>query len=357
MRCRPFVHVLLMLTVALSSSAAHARRVGRTAVVQDAKRTDPAIVEEGFVPIGGIEQWISVRGDNRANPVIVVLHGGPGEAQTPLEALYGGWEKKFTVVQWDQRGAGKTFGRNGKSTPDMTPDRLVQDGIEVAEYARQRLDKNKVILLGHSWGAFLGVNIIKKRPDLFYAFVGTGQVVNWAHTMTAQYLYAMKRAETEGNDEALKELREIGPPPYGMGSKSFFTAHKWTNHYLCNSDTKYLQKQLDMVRSAPGFSPQDVRDWIAGGQFSIPLLFRNLAIDLPATQGYKMPVPFFIIQGREDHITPTELAEQYFRRIHAPRKKMVLINGAGHFAYATDREEFLTFLVRYARPLAMPAQE
>jgi len=315
-------------------------------------QSSPAISDGEFVKIGGIDQWIDIHGDNQANPVIVVLHGGPGETQTPLEQFYTGWYKYFTVVQWDQRGAGKTFGRNGKSTPDMTSDRMVQDGIEVAEYVRQRLGKDKVIVVGHSWGSFLGVHMIKKRPDLFYAYVGTGQVVSWSQTMAVQYAYAMKRAEAEKNQDALRELREIGPPPREFGPK-FFIAHKWRNHYLADSDTKYLQKQLDIVRAAPNFSPQDVQDWIAGGRFTIPALgLTDAAIDLPATEGYDMPVPFYIIQGQEDHITPTSLAQDYFRKIRAPRKRMVLIRNGGHFAYVTNREEFLAALVKYVRPQA-----
>jgi proline iminopeptidase len=349
--------VTVTVAIVVTSGVARAGGVDRRDSTRRAvDRTNSAILEEGFVPIGGIDQWISIRGENRANPVIVVLHGGPAEAQTPLEVLYAGWEKDFTVVQWDQRGAGKTFGRNGKSTPDMTLDRMVQDGIEVAEYARQRLGKDKVVLLGHSWGAFLGINIIRKRPDLFSAYVGTGQVVSWAQTMQTRYAYAVKRAEAEKDQEAIKQLREIGPPPYAAGPK-FFAAQRWIGRYIAESDAKYLQKQLDIVRAAPNFSPQDVQDWIGGGQFSIPLLFATLtAIDLPATLGYDMPVPFFIIQGADDDFTPTKLAEDYFRKIRAPRKKMVQIKNAGHFAYATNQEEFLAALVKYVRPIAISDQ-
>lgn len=311
------------------------------------------VLDEQFVKIGGIDQWISIRGANRSNPVIVVFHGGPGEAQTPLESLYSGWEKDFTVVQWDQRGAGKTFGRNGKSTPDMTLDRFVQDGIEVADYARRRLDKDKVIVLGHSWGSYLGVYAIKKRPDLFYAFVGTGQVTSWNEIQAAQYAYALKRARAEKNSDAVKELQRIGPPPYAFGSPAFITEQKWFRRYIPDSDAKYLQRQFDIVRSAPNFSPQDVQDWLAGGQFSISLLVPVLvAIDLPKTQGYDMPVPFIVIQGQNDHFAPTDAAKRYFRMIRAPRKKMVVIPGAGHFAYATNRDEFEAALVKYVRPLA-----
>jgi len=223
----------------------------------------------------------------------------------------------------------------------------------VLEYARRRLGRNKVIIVGHSWGSFLGVNMTMKRSDLFYAYVGTGQVDSWSQTMAAQYAYAMKRAEAEANQDALRELREIGPPPYEFGPK-FFTSRKWLNRYLPASDTKYLEKLMDIVRAAPGYSSQDVQDWIAGWQFATPLLFPTLAaIDLPATQGYNMPVPFYIFQGQEDHITPASLARDCFRKIRAPRKKMVPIKNAGHFAYVTNREEFLTGLVKYVRPLTV----
>ena len=332
-----------------------ARSVDASAPARDVIRTNSAIAEDRFVLIGGIEQWISIRGDNRANPIIVVLHGGPGEAQTPLQSLYAGWEKQFTVVQWDQRGSGKTFGRNGKATPEMTLDRMVQDAVEVADYARQHLGKEKVILLGHSWGAFLGVNVIKKRPDLFCAYVGTGQVVGWAQGMAAQYEYAVNRAKAEGNKDALRELEQIGPPPYEIGPK-FFTARKWLNRYLPASDTKYIQQQMDIIRSAPNFSTQDVQDWTNGEDFSGRQLYSTeVAADLPATLGYEMAVPFFLIQGEEDHIAPTEVAQRYFDRIRAPVKKMVLLKGAGHFAYATNPEEFLAALVEYVRPLGTSA--
>jgi pimeloyl-ACP methyl ester carboxylesterase len=302
----------------------------------------------------GIDQWISIRGENRENPVIVIVHGGPGVANSALLATYSGWEKYFTVVQWDQRGSGKTFGRNGKATPDMTIDRFVQDGLEVVQYARKRLSKDRVILLGHSWGSFLGVTIVKKRPELFSAYVGTGQVVGFAQGMTAQYAYIMKRAEADGNQEALRDLREIGPPPYRIGPK-FFTLQKLDDLYALPVDAQYLQKMMETVRTAPNYSSQDVQDWMGGRQFSMELMVPDMtAMDLPATQGYEMPIPFFIIQGEEDHITPTIVVEDYFEKIRAPRKELVLIKGAGHFAYATNGDEFLALLLKSVGTPAEP---
>src|ERR1700722_19536206 len=119
---------------------------------------DGSIDESGFVPIGGIDQWIAIQGRDANNPAILFLHGGPGEAQSPFLKLFLPWEQAFTVANWDQRGSGKTFGRNGPLTPAMTLDRLVDDALEVAQHVCDRLGKKKVILVGHSWGSFLGVH-------------------------------------------------------------------------------------------------------------------------------------------------------------------------------------------------------
>ena len=137
------------------------------------------VSHSGFVMIGGIEQWIGVTGDDRSNPIILVVHGGPGEAQWPQAARYKPWERQFTVAQWDQRGAGRTHGRYRTQTPNVNLTQIVSDGIEVAEYLRHTYDKRKIVLLGHSWGSIVAVNMVKQRPDLFAVYVGTGQVANW----------------------------------------------------------------------------------------------------------------------------------------------------------------------------------
>ena len=115
------------------------------------------IDQSDFVPIGGIDQWISIKGQDRANPVLLVVHGGPGEAQWPRAAKYKPWEAAFTVVQWDQRGAGHTYGRYGTSTPDLNLARISKDGVELADYLCRSLGKKKIIVLGHSWGSIVAV--------------------------------------------------------------------------------------------------------------------------------------------------------------------------------------------------------
>jgi pimeloyl-ACP methyl ester carboxylesterase len=139
-----------------------------------------AIDDSRYVEIGGIEQWITIRGEDRRNPVLLFLHGGPGDATNPWGYVtFRSWLKAFTVVQWDQRGAGRTLGKNGASSaPSITVAHMAQDGIELAEFLRKTLQKDKIIVVGHSFGSILGVFMVKSRPDLFYAFVGTGQVAD-----------------------------------------------------------------------------------------------------------------------------------------------------------------------------------
>src|SRR5580693_659455 len=120
------------------------------------------IDEANYVQIGGLEQWITIRGEDRENPVLLLLHGGPGDATNPWGyAGFRTWLKYFTVVQWDQRGAGKTFGRNGAAVAStITIERMVQDGVELAELLSKKLQKEKIVLVGHSWGSILGVFIV-----------------------------------------------------------------------------------------------------------------------------------------------------------------------------------------------------
>src|SRR5258706_6238695 len=148
------------------------------------------IDEQDFVSIGGIDQWIAIQGSDTRNPAILYLHGGPGEAQSPFLKDFEPWLKDFTVVNWDQRGAGKTYEKNGTTTPDFKLDRLVEDAVLVSEYALRKLGKKKLILVGQSAGSMLGLLVVKRRPDLFYAYVGTAQMVSveamvkWQEEMT-----------------------------------------------------------------------------------------------------------------------------------------------------------------------------
>ena len=309
------------------------------------------ISERGFVRIGGIDQWVTIRGEDRRNPAILILHGGPGDAYSQLAYLLRPWEKDFTVVQWDQRGAGRTFGRYGAATPDMTLSRFVEDGAEVADYARRRLGQDKIILLGHSWGSALGVNLIKRHPELFCAFVGTGQVVDTQAIAKANYAYALSRLAADHRTAELERLRRLGPPPYRLHADEEAVRRQF-DRYLPDADKAYLYTSVVLMLQNRRYSFHDFRDLMTGHlDFSLVKMDREYNdIDLPKL-GYDMPAPFFIIDGRDDRLAPPALAEPYFAKIRAPQKAMMLIDG-GHFAFMSDARGFLGVLDREVRPAA-----
>src|SRR5258708_6996904 len=311
--------------------------------------TPNGIDEASYVKIGGLEQWITIRGEDRKNPVLLLLHGGPGDATNPWGyAGFRNWRKYFTVVQWDQRGAGRTFGRNGAAAAStITIERMVQDGVELAELLSKRLQKDKIVLVGHSWGSILGVFMAKARPELFYAFVGTGQVADNTRNYAVAHAALVERASREGNSRALQELHEVGPPPYKDG-KGYAVQRKWSN--LFEGADVFLASTLGFALTAPGYSLGDINDWFEGqGVIAEHLVPQTSVLD-PKLLGGEFAVPVFVIQGAEDFTTPTSLAKTYLNSLHAPRKAFGTIGGAGHFAGFAQQDGVLKELTARVFP-------
>jgi pimeloyl-ACP methyl ester carboxylesterase len=308
-----------------------------------------SIDERGFVSIGGIDQWIALQGSDTRNPGILFLHGGPGEAQSPFLSQFLPWQRDFTVANWDQRGAGKTYGRNGASSPGMTVDRVVDDVCEIAAHLRKRLSQKKVILVGQSWGSLLGVHAIKRRPDLFCAYVGTAQIVS----ITASFLDLARHARLKAREtadqatlDALDKAEALqGLPRLGALRRA---SSKWA---MSASDLPYT-RMLEDFRGQPPYPKGDVADWVEGARFSGNTIGSTLpALDM-RTLGLDMPIPFFIVQGRDDHITGAEPARAYAKDIRAPTKGFFPIDG-GHYACFTNPDAFVGALRKHVRPLAV----
>ena len=305
--------------------------------------TPNGISEDRFIEIGGIEQWISIRGEDRKNPVILLVHGGPGDATS----LYGWailrpWFTRYTVVQWDQRGAGKTYGRNGPSTPDVTIDRIVRDGVELSDSLRRTFGKQKLVVVGHSFGSIVGLEMVRARPDLFYAFVGTGQIGAPSDTTLAvAYRDVLATAKRRGERVALRQLTDIGPPPWRNGN-AYGVEHKWTN--LFEHNDQFLSATLAFMLTMPGITFRDINDDFDGEGFSGDKLVPHLKDIDPALFHGSFAVPIFVIQGADDLTAPPSLARAFVARIRAPTKDFVALPNAGHFALFTRPEAFLDSL-------------
>jgi pimeloyl-ACP methyl ester carboxylesterase len=231
----------------------------------------------------------------------------------------------------------------------MTLDRMAQDGIELTEYLRKHLGKEKIIVVAHSFGSVLGLRMVRARPELFYAYVGTGQVADETKNYAVTYAALLKKAQAEGNQQAMEDLKRIGPPPYANG-EGYRVQWRWANHF--EGADRFLMETIGLTLTAPGGSVQDFNDSESGEIFSGEHLVPQLHGQTPKDFGLEFSVPMFFFQGAEDFTTATELAEQYMAMIHAPRKEFVPIENGGHFAVFMCSEQFLKELVARVRPLA-----
>jgi pimeloyl-ACP methyl ester carboxylesterase len=301
-----------------------------------------------YVPIGGIDQWIQFADGAPDRPVLLYLHGGPGGTSVPVSAAWKAWEAHFTVVHWDQRGAGRTFARNGEEgCGPLTLDRMIGDALEVAEFLITELRRPRVLLVGHSWGSALGVHMLKRRPELFSAFVGTGQLVNMLENERFNYRRQLQQAERRGDLDILEALREIGPPPY-TNWVLLQRVREWADR-TAEGDGDPVHPQPNPI--APDFRPDEVPTMMKGAEFSRRQLLKALnAIDLPAL-GLTFEMPMFFFHGTHDYSTPIELAEHYFASIVAPRKGFVRFEGCHHFVVMNRPDDFLRELVAHVRPL------
>lgn len=296
-----------------------------------------------FVTIGGIEQWITIRGQQNNLPLLLIIHGGPGDAQSPYTDVYADYEKKFIIVQWDQRGAGKTYGKYHLQTPNLTIAQLVRDGIELAAYLKKQFKGNDLIVLGHSLGSVIATGMVTERPDLFKAYVGTGQVASWAESVYWLFDF-MKRKAIESNDSALlDELNKIGTPD-PKNADQFFHFTQKRRKYLVAADTSWFGT---LRKEAKKLEKQDSNNLDSGMIFSGRVLLPYQLEEQLSTKSLKFRVPYLVIQGKDDLFTPTEPVVNYFDKITAPGKKMVIIENAGHFALVTHKNRFVEEIEKF----------
>lgn len=308
--------------------------------------TSPHGIDESrFITIGGINQWVQIRGEDRANPVLLVLHGGPGSSFIPYTPLFRKWERYFTVVLWDQRGTSRTYGHNTLPDGDtMTIDRMTADGLELSAYLRSHLRKDKLMLLGHSWGSVLGVGMAMTKPQWYSVFIGTGFIVSEVPDWVAAFDILVAKVGASQNQTALSELTNIGPPPY-TDAYAQKVHDRWIHRYNAKEEKTLRSAAWKMVLTAPRYSFSDIRDFFASAEFSERITYDELyAYDArKRTQQFQMPV--VIIEGTEDLITPASFIKLYFDQIRAPAKSFALIEGGGHNVIVTKPQAFLKMLL------------
>ncbi|TFW20483.1 alpha/beta fold hydrolase [Massilia arenosa] len=289
--------------------------------------------EAGYVPIGGLPQWVTIDGADCRKPIVLVVHGGPGNANSPFaSALFGPWYGEFTVVQWDQRGAGMTFVKNPPKESDrLSIPQLTQDGIDVATFATKRLGQPKAILMGASWGSVLAVHMAIAKPGLFSAYIGTAQLVSRAADGKAMYEMALARATALGDQKGLEVVRQYGAPPW-TNPRAFGALRRVTRQYekaaTVPPPAGWWQLGEHYKAHEAAFEAAD--DWSylqAVGMHGDGILE---PVDLPKQLGTRFAIPVYLIQGTEDFVTPQSVTISYFNAITAPHKELHILARTGH---------------------------
>jgi pimeloyl-ACP methyl ester carboxylesterase len=320
MRFKRRLPVLIILFVLLAGLGVIACRFG------PAPLEDPGgggINELTQVELGGLRQWISIRGTDAGNPVLLFLHGGPGSANlAKLRMQCPGLEEHFVVVNWDQRGSGKTHTlRMGES--GLTLEQLREDARQLVKYLRERFGGRKIYLMGFSWGTALGLMTVRDHPEDFLGYIGVSQVVNYAEGERLSLEYVRRIARETDNRKAVDELERIDPAYRSddwyaqlMRERSWLLKFGGVYHTADN-----YRHELKMLLGASEYSFLDFAWWPMGSDLSLRTLWPELMNLNFFKSAPRIGVPVYFLEGRLDANAPSGLAQEYFDRLLAPHGK------------------------------------
>jgi pimeloyl-ACP methyl ester carboxylesterase len=306
------------------------------------------------VELNGCRQWISVRGSDLNNPVLLFLHGGPGSANiAKLRIQCAELEKHFIVVNWDQRGAGKSYWawlRGQHPSYDI----LQKDALSLVNYLRNRFNRQKIYLLGHSWGSVLGLHTIYKNPDDVAAFIAVGQVVNCKQAERLSLAFVQETAQRLNDSKAIDTLNGINP---------LYEDPDWLNQLLrqrkylfryrgCYYSATSMAHEIKMLLKAPEYSLFDCIAWAIGNTKSLEkiwpeLMSINMLNDIP-----RIDVPVHFLVGEHDKITPASLAQEYYNFLQAPKgKELLSFEFSAHDIFYDQPKELIETIIRIKEDL------
>src|ERR1017187_1685378 len=299
---------------------------GRTSTINEPN----SIASLERIGIGGVDQYILIRGNDSSLPVLLFLHGGPGmPAMYLAHAFQRELEKDFVVVQWDRRGAGKSYREDISST--LNSEQLVADTVELTNLLRTRFHQNRIYLVGHSWGTYLGMLVIARHPELYHAYVGIGQLARSSPIAGIQDEYIRQTARQIGDQDAIGELEEKG------ASVRETLLFKFGGEI---HNAKSFMPLLLTGLAAPEYSLRDARNIPKGvSLYSTHFVYNSISGELMdvITQ---VNIPVYFFTGRYDYTDPFALTEQYFSKINAPEKHIVWFEESAHFPFYEEPAAF-----------------
>ena len=336
--------MLGLLTVVISQLSAY------TPAIVDAqgKQLPGSIATLEKINLGGSEQWLSIRGKSTDNPLLLFLAGGPGGSQlASLRHSLGaaGLEDHFVVVNWEQPGSGKSFEAVDRST--MTPERYLTDAHQLVLYLLQRFGRQKVYLVGESWGSALGIMMVQRDPQFFRAFVGTGQMVDFTQCDLICYDFALRWAQERGDTGQVEKLKNQGPPPYYGNDVAWKEATYLLDTFSYMNQNPDIYSRGDTLKSilSPEYGLYDKINWLRGPLDTLNYVYPHLwSVDF-RKQAARLDVPIYFLIGRHDINAPVSLTEDYYNLLQAPHKEIVWFEHSGHTPWVSESEQFVDVLV------------
>ncbi|QVK17531.1 alpha/beta hydrolase [Mycoplasmatota bacterium] len=298
------------------------------------------VFNKEMVNIGGVEQFIQVTGNNEENPLLLMLHGGPGAPFSVLmQALPKEYEENFLVAHWDQRGAGNSYHDNIlKET--MNIEQIISDASEVVDYLLKKYQKDKIFLLGMSWGSAIGVQLANQIPEKLYAYIGTGQMVDTNKSEIISYDFLLSEVKKLKNEEAIQDLERIGRPPY-KDCNDLIVQRKWF------VGLGYGERKINTSKLYQEYcTSEELEKIVEGINFSNELLDFDLIDKFEAKNILELKIPIYLIVGKYDYQTAWELQESYFNTIKAPKKGLVWLEESGHSTIFEEPKDFVSELIK-----------
>jgi pimeloyl-ACP methyl ester carboxylesterase len=303
--------------------------------------TDKGITDLFAMDLGGYQQWVMIRGKSRNNPILLFLHGGPGTSNigvaTDTQKLL---EKNFVVVNWDQLGAGLSY-RKDIPKEALTIEKMVEYTNELIQFLLKKFQKKKLYLVGHSWGSIIGILTAQKYPDSIEKYIGVSQMVVGKLNEKYAYEYCLRRAISENNRKAIKQLQKIGVPPYSDWMKGLQIRSTWSNKFggavkKGSLSGIYIRKML----CSKEYRISDIYRFVTGTMFSLNHMWPQvMELDLyKLIEDIKVPVYFFL--GKEDYLAPSFLAEEYANTLKSDSMEIVWFKDSAHLCNIEEEEKF-----------------
>ncbi len=307
------------------------------AIIADVQKiVTPNGVDETLVlELGGARQVVNIRGADRANPILIYIHGGPGSVEMPMAWTFQHpWEDFFTVVQWDQRGAGRSFPLNDPTViaPTLRLERYRDDAIALIEQLGARLGQRKVFVLGHSFGSAVGLAVAQARPDLLHAYIGMGQLIDFRENERVGMQQTLDIARERGDVDAVRAINALRPYP-DRGPFTIEQADAWRKYANRYGSLAGMRANADFyfnsTKLSPLYNPADRAAWAKGSAFTVTTLWPRLAnVSFLSLRRLNVPVAFLL--GRRDKTTPSEIAAGWLGRVTAPSRTVCWFENSGH---------------------------